>query len=325
MRKILITGAAGYIGSCLFFYLKNNFKVSLIDKRKNNNFHVLICDLLDLNKLNNVLEKEKPEFVVHFAAQSLVDETINKEKYYKNNIVATNNLLKSMKKNKINNIIFSSTAALYKYKNRIISEKSEIKPISTYAKTKYECEKLIKKSKKNSVVLRFFNVCSSLKSKKKIMGELHNPETHLIPTLVYKNMKKKLVYIYGDNYDTRDGTCIRDYIHINDICSAVKKSINYLSKRKNRFEVINIGSSTKITNLEIIKNVEKLTKIKTKFKFVKRRQGDVAKLSCSINKAKDKLNWNPTFSKIPRIIKDEISWIKHLDKLNIKRKFKNYL
>ena len=87
----------------------------------------------------------------------------------------------------------------------------------------------------------------------------------------------------------------------------------------------NEGSSTKITNLEIIKNVEKLTKIKTKFKLVKRRKGDVAKLSCSINKARNKLNWNPTFSKIPRIIKDEISWIKHLDKLNIKRKFRNYL
>ena len=92
-------------------------------------------------------------------------------------------------------------------------------------------------------------------------------------------MKKKLVYIYGDNYKTRDGTCIRDYIHINDICSAVRKSINYLSKNKNKFEIINIGSSTKITNLEIIKNVEKLTKIKTKFKLVKRRKGDVAKLA----------------------------------------------
>ena len=145
--KILITGASGYIGSCLYFYLKNKFYVSGIDKNQNRLVPIKKCNLLNYNKLNNFLKKEKPNLIVHLAAQSLVDETINKEKYYLNNVVATKNLVNSMKKNGLNNLIFSSTAALYKQKNKAISENDKTLPKSTYAKTKYECEKIIKKSK----------------------------------------------------------------------------------------------------------------------------------------------------------------------------------
>lgn len=325
MKKIIITGSAGYIGSCLFFFLKSKFKIIGIDKKKSNLNHLFISDLLNFDKINKILKKEKPDLIVHLAAQSLVDEKINKKKYYLNNIIATKNLLKSMKLNNLNNLIFSSTAAVYKKKNNLITEKDILKPISTYAKTKYECEKLIKKSKINSIILRFFNVCSSLTINNNIIGEFHNPETHLIPTVVYKNLYKKKVYLYGNNYKTSDGTCVRDYIHIKDICSAIDKSIIYLKNNLNKSEIINIGSSVNQTNLQIIKEIENITKLTTNFVVKKNRRGDVDKLVCSIDKAKRIINWKPKFSKIKIIINDEIRWVKYLKKNNLRRRFKNYL
>ena len=193
--KILITGASGYIGSCLYFYLKQKFRVLGVDKINNKFKLIKKCDLTNSKKLDRFLRKEKPNLIVHLAAQSLVDETINKNKYYLNNVVATKNLVNVMKKNNLNNLIFSSTAALYKYNNKVLNEKSRINPKSTYARTKNECEKIIRNSKINSIILRFFNVCSSLQLKKKIIGEFHNPETHLIPTIVYKNLlKQQIIY-----------------------------------------------------------------------------------------------------------------------------------
>ena len=323
MKKILITGGAGFIGSCLHLYLKNKYKILIIDKKKK--LFLSKLDLLNKKKLEIFLKKEKPELIIHLAAQSLVDETINKKKYYLNNIVATRNLVKCMKKNNLNNLIFSSTAAVYKDSNKKLSENSKINLNSTYAKTKYECEKIIKNSKLNSIILRFFNVCSSLKINKKIVGEFHNPETHLIPTIVYKNLYKKKVYIYGNNYKTLDGSCVRDYVHIKDICSAIDKSTSYLLNNIKKFEIINIGSSSQLTNLQILKKIEKITKIKTNFQIVKNRIGDVDKLSCLIKKSKDKLNWKPKYSRIETIINDEIEWVKYLKKQKLIRKFKNYL
>ncbi|MDB3889231.1 NAD-dependent epimerase/dehydratase family protein [Candidatus Pelagibacter sp.] len=325
MKKILITGVSGYIGSCLFYFLKDRFKILGLDKKQTEIIPIKHCNLLDKKKLNYYLKSEKPDLVIHLAAQSLVDETINKNKYYSDNILATKNLVFSMKKNNINNIIFSSTAALYKFNNKILTEKSAISPKSTYAKTKLHCEKIIKDSSLNSIILRFFNVCSSLTIKKKIIGEFHKPETHLIPTIVYKNICKKKIYIYGNNYNTKDGTCVRDYVHIKDICSAIKKSINYLLNNNNKFEIINISSSSKKTNFEILNTIQKITKIDNIYEVVKRRSGDVDYLTCSKSKAKLKLKWSPVYSNINRIIKDEIKWVHHLLKNKKFRKFKNYL
>ena len=323
--KILITGASGYIGSCLYLYLKKKFNITGIDRIQSKLIPIRKYNLLNSNKLNAFLKKEKPDLIIHLAAQSLVDETINKKRYYLNNVIATKNLIYAMKKNDLNNLIFSSTAALYMKKNKAISEIDKIKPKSTYAKTKYECEKIIQKSKINSVILRFFNVCSSLKIKNKIIGEFHNPETHLIPTIVYKNLLDKKIYIYGNDYNTKDGSCVRDYVHIEDICSAIKRSIQYLKKNKNKFEIINIGSATKKTNFEILDKIEKITGKANKFQVVKRRKGDGDFLTCSIKKAKKKLNWKPLFSSSEKIIKDEIRWVKYLLKNKKFRRFKNYL
>ena len=325
MRKILITGTSGYIGSALCLYLKKNFVIKGLDKNPSNNLKSAKINLLDFKKLNKFIKSFNPDTVIHLAAQSLVDETINKKKYFLNNVLATKNLLLSLKKNKIQNIIFSSTAAVYKYRNEPIKEKNSLKPLSAYAKTKFECEKLIKKSNLNYIILRFFNVCSSLKINKTIVGELHNPETHIIPTIVYKGIFNKKIYIYGNSYKTKDGSCVRDYIHIKDICSAIKNCLIILKNRNQTKEIINIGSQSKITNLEILNLVKEIIKSPINYKIVKNRKGDVAYLSCSISKAKKKLNWKPTNSKIEKIIKDEILWVKYLMKHNIKRNFKNYL
>ena len=323
--NILITGGSGYIGSCLALYLKKKYQIINLDKKDNKHLSIEICNLLNLKKLTNILKKKKPKLIIHLAAQSLVDETINKEKYYQNNVIATKNLVIAMKNNNLTNLIFSSTAAVYKYSGKILNEKNLIKPKSAYAKTKLECEKIIKNSKINSVILRFFNVCSSLKINNKIIGEYHNPETHLIPTIVYKNLLKKKFYIYGKNYNSIDGTCIRDYVHIKDICSAIDKSINYLFNNDKKFQIINIGSSSKNTNLEILQKIEKITKIKNIYTIADRRKGDVDLLVCSNSKAKKLLNWQPKNSDIKKIIKDEILWVMYLIRNKQFRKFKNCL
>ena len=286
MKKILITGSSGYIGSCLSLFLEKKFIIKGLDKNKSNYIKSIKINLLNTKKLDQLLKSFKPDVVIHLAAQSLVDETINKKRYFTNNIKATKNLLNSLKKNNISNIIFSSTAAVYKYKNQLLKENDQLMPISAYAKTKYECERLIKLSKLNYIILRFFNVCSSLKINNKIIGELHNPETHLVPTVVYKSIFKKKVYIYGNSYKTKDGTCIRDYVHIKDICLAIKNSVLKIIRSKKINEVINIGSYSNLTNMEIIKHTKKITNSELKYEIVKNRKGDLDKLSCSIDKAK---------------------------------------
>ena len=263
INNILITGANGYIGSCLFHVLKSKFKVIGIDKKKSKNKKVLQCNILNSRRLDLIIKKEKPELIIHLAAQSLVDETINKKKYYDNNVLATNTLLKVMKKNNVHKIIFSSTAAVYKQNSKPLKEESKIHALSTYAKTKLICEKNIRNQKNiKSIILRFFNVCSALD--KPIVGEFHNPETHLIPTIVYKALYKMKIYIYGNDFKTFDGTCIRDYIHIKDICSAIVKSTKFLLI-KNQSDLFNIGSHKGLSNNEIIHYLKKIIKKKNLF------------------------------------------------------------
>jgi UDP-glucose 4-epimerase len=305
--------------------LKKKYEITNLDKKNNKHISIKVCDLLNFKKLNNILRKKKPKLIIHLAAQSLVDEMINKEKYYQNNVMATRNLIMAMKNNNLTNLIFSSTASVYKYSGKILNEKSLLKPKSNYAKTKLQCEKIIRDSKINSIILRFFNVCSSLKINNKIVGEFHNPETHLIPTIVYKNLLKKKIFIYGKNYNTIDGTCIRDYVHIGDICNAIDRSVTYLFKNHKKIQIINIGSSSRNTNMEILKKIEKITKIKSLYNIVDRRKGDVDLLVCSNSKAKKILNWEPQKSNINNIIKGEIRWAKFLIKNHQKRIFKNYL
>ena len=321
--KILITGANGYIGNCLFCFLKKKFNIIGIDKETKLNNKIYKCDILNNKRFNQILEKEKPEIIVHLAAQSLVDETISKKKYYKNNVIATNNLIKSMKKNNITKLVFSSTAAVYQQSSKPLKENSILKPLSTYAKNKLICEQAIKKHKNiRSIILRFFNVCSAID--KPCIGEFHNPETHLIPTAVFKAMFNKWICIYGDDYPTPDGTCIRDYIHIKDIISAIEKSIKFLINKK-KSEIFNIGNYKGLSNKQIINSIQSIMKKNINLKFVNKRKGDIPQLICNSDKAKKLLAWQPKNSKIKKIIIDEIKWIYKLKSLGLKRRFKNYI
>ena len=324
--KILITGSAGYIGSCLFEYLKKKYNIFGTDKiipkiQKQKNF--FLCNLLDFNKINKIIEGINPDIIIHLAAQSTVDFIDKKKEYVKNNTYVTKNIIKSVRKNKIKHLIFSSTAAVYKNSNNKLTEKSQLRPNNIYGKTKLDCEKHIikninKYNKTNYLIFRFFNVCSSLFSLK--IGEVHNPETHLIPILSSKFKENKKIFIYGNNFKTIDKTCIRDYIHIADIVKAFDLGIKYLTKNK-KSEIINLGTKNGLSTLSIFKTFQNFYNYKyEKPFFKKRRKGDVDKLICDNKKSHKILKWSPKFSDISKIISDEKKWVNFINKKKIIRK-----
>lgn len=320
-KRILITGCTGYIGSVLTKKLKN--KTLGIDKQspkiKNNQFKKI--NILDKKKLFKFIQSFKPNIVIHLAAESTIDNVLLKKKNYKNNnIVGTQNLLDCLKNIDVKKFIFSSSASVYKNSNKVLLESDQIKPDNVYSKTKYKNEIQIKKffkNKKTSIyVFRFFNVCSADMFNK--VGELHNPETHLIPIMVNKALNDRVIKIYGNKYKTHDKTCVRDYIHINDLCSAIIKSIKIKPNRK--LNIINLGSGQGYSILQLVKKLELILKKKIKYKFVKKRFGDKAKLVCSIKQAKKSLLWVPDQSNLKKIFIDEINWQNYLKKKKIKKK-----
>tara|TARA_Y100000768_G_scaffold388351_1_gene383740 strand:- start:383 stop:1327 length:945 start_codon:yes stop_codon:yes gene_type:complete len=308
--KILITGSAGYIGSCLSAYLNKRFTVYNLDKKKTNQKKFFKINLKNKEKLNLLLKKIKPQIIIHLAGESLVDPKKKNHLYIENNIKSTNNLLECMKLNNLDKIIFSSTAAVYKDTNKSISEKSKIKSKSNYGKSKIKCEKNIIKSNLNYIIFRFFNVCSCLTDP--LIGENHKPETHLIPLATKKSLLNKTLYINGNNYSTKDGTCIRDYIHIKDICSFINKSIKHLLNIDKSF-IFNLGSGKSYSILDIVKEINKFHKLK--YKFTKKRKGDPASLTANIKKVSKILKWKPFNSKINRIIKDQFLFLHSIKKI----------
>jgi UDP-glucose 4-epimerase len=322
--KILITGSSGYIGSCLNIYLKKSFEVYLIDKEpyqkwsKVSKKYFYRCDLKNKINFKKFILKIKPDIIIHLAGQSTVDESISWKNYNDNNYLVTKNILSIMNEVGINKIIFSSTAAVYKPKDKKIYEKDVTAPSSKYGKSKLKSENLLTSNKKIcSIIFRFFNVCSALK--KPLIGEYHKPETHLIPIMISKFSKNKVMEIFGSDYNTKDGTCIRDYIHIFDICNAIKKSIYFIKNKKCGNYKINLGSGKGYSNKEIANIAMKLMRHKTNLQYVKKRKGDSQFLVCDIKKAKNILGWKPKKSTIKNIILNEIYWNKYLLKKNVSR------
>ena len=319
--KFLVTGGAGYIGSHMVKYLlKKDHDVTVYDnlssgklKYKNNvNFKKL--DLTNIKKLERAMCNSKFDAVFHFAGLSIVQDSQKQpQKYYLNNVLATKNLINTMIKYKINNFIFSSSASVYgKPNSNKISETQKMKPISEYGKNKKEIEKFLyklgKKKKFKSLSFRYFNAAGADESAN--IGENHFPETHLIPRILKSVKKNKLkVNVYGRNYETKDGTCIRDFVHVNDIVRAHYYGLGQFKKEK-CVKSYNIGSGKGYSVLEVIKGIEKITKKKINIVFEKKRTGDPPILIAKCEKIFNELNWKPKYKNIEKILFTAWNWHK---------------
>lgn len=325
--SVLVTGGAGYIGSHLVVELLNKgYDVVVVDnlststeksldaikKIAGKDFKFYKCDIKNGLELNKVFVENKIDVVVHFAAFSLVGESmINPLKYYDNNINGTKCLLETMIKNDVKKIVFSSTAAVYgEPKHLPILETDETLPTNTYGETKLAIEKMCKWCDSayglKYVALRYFNACGAHPSG--IIGENHNPESHLIPIILQvPNKKREYISIFGDDYNTPDGTCIRDYIHVCDLAQAHILALEYLMKG-NESNVFNLGNGVGFSVKQVIDEAEKVVGEKINCKLDKRRAGDPAVLTASSQKAKDVLGWKPEMNELHQIIKTAWDW-----------------
>ena len=319
--KFLVTGGAGYIGSHMVnFLLKKNHDVTIFDNLSTGKFinknriKFEKVDLINLSKLNKSMKNKKFDAVFHFAGLSIVSESEKKtKKYYLNNVLATKNLIKSMIKYNINNLIFSSSASVYGLPTtKKISENHRTRPISEYGKNKKEIEKILIKfgKKKNfkSISFRYFNAAGADESAK--IGESHHPETHLIPKVLESvKHRKKNMYVYGNTYNTKDGTCIRDYIHVNDIARAHYYGLKKFKNRKCTL-TYNIGTGRGHSVLEILNGIEKITKKKLNIIFKRKRKGDPPILVADCKKIFKELKWKPKYKNINKILLTAWKWHK---------------
>lgn len=312
--SVLVLGGAGYIGSHTVYELLEKGKDVIIVDNLQTGFEELIHpkakfylgDLRDKEFLNSVFEKENIEGVIHFAANSLVGVSMKEPlEYYDNNVYGMMVLLDVMKKHNVKHIVFSSTAATYGEPKQVpIQEADETFPTNPYGETKLAMEKMMKWCEKaygmTYVALRYFNACGAHPNGK--IGELHNPETHLIPLILQVPLGiRETINVFGNDYDTKDGTCIRDYIHVCDLADAHIKALNYLLNG-NPSQTINLGNGEGYSVLEIIKASEEVTNQMIKVNICERRAGDPAKLVADNNKAQTILGWKPQYTNVKDII-----------------------
>ena len=307
---ILVTGGAGYIGShCVMALLEQNKDVLVFDnlstghfetinKLKNfGNLEFIKGDLLNPDELKSLFDNHKIDAVIHFAAFSQVGESVkDPKKYYINNVCGTINLLTAMLEHNVNKIVFSSTAATYGEPEYIpIDEKHPQNPINPYGQTKLMIEKIMDDYDKayglKSVRLRYFNVAGA--DSKSRIGEWHEPETHLIPNILKSTFNTgKTFEMYGNDYDTKDGTCVRDYINIEDLINAHLLALEYLNNG-GETNYFNLGTNDGNTVKEVFNACEKITNQTIAVKQMPRREGDPASLVADNKKIKSTLGWSP--------------------------------
>ena len=302
--KILVTGGAGYIGSVLVNKLiEQGHEVSVIDDlsngfRENIDPRAKFTEgsILDKDNLNQALEGV--EVVYHLAAKIRVEEGEAKPELYKKvNIEGTLDLIKACVDKKINKFIFASTAAVYGDPEEFpVNENSKTNPVNVYGATKLEIDKYLEANAKNmgisTICFRFFNIGGALKTKQGSWLKIkHEGATHLIPSILHSSSNKPLL-IFGNDWPTKDGTPTRDFVHVVDLADALVKALNSLDKAGN--QVINLGTATGSTVLEVVKTAEKSLNKVISYNFASRRAGDSFALVTSNQKAKEILNWQPT-------------------------------
>ncbi|HEU64345.1 MAG TPA: UDP-glucose 4-epimerase GalE [Chlamydiae bacterium] len=320
-KPILVTGGAGYIGSQNCKELaKRGFLPITFDNLSTGNENFIKWgsffkgDLKDKDRLSWVIKKTKPTAVMHFAANALVSESIkNPKKYYENNVIGTLNLLNAMLENDIRYLIFSSSCATYGHPQfSPMCENHPQEPISPYGKSKYMIEQILKDYKKaynlKYISLRYFNAAGADLDVE--IGEDREEESHLIPLAIDTALGiNSDLNIYGTDFNTKDGTAIRDYIHVQDLATAHMRSLNYLFDQKRSLE-LNLGSETGFSVLEVINEIQSITNTKITMNFLPRREGDPEMLFATSKKAKEHLLWEPKFSDLKTILTSAIKWHK---------------
>lgn len=319
---ILVTGGAGYIGSHAVLALKNQgYDVIVLDNlvyghqeivEKVLQVKLIIGDISDRPLLEQIFANHKIEGVMHFSAYTYVGESVsNPAKYYQNNVVATLTLLEAMIAANIKKFVFSSTCATYGNPQKLpLTEDHPQNPINPYGKTKLMVEQILKDFDQayglKSVIFRYFNAAGA--DPNALLGEKHDPETHLIPLVLLTALKKRdSIAIFGTDYDTPDGTCIRDYIHVNDLADAHILGLKHLLAG-GETEAFNLGNGNGFSVKEVIETAKEVTQKEIKVVESPRREGDPAILIGSSDKAKAILNWQPQYSDLKQIIQHAWQW-----------------
>ncbi|NLL30086.1 MAG: UDP-glucose 4-epimerase GalE [Clostridiales bacterium] len=320
---ILVCGGAGYIGShAVHQLIEKGEEVVVVDNLETGHIESVHkqakfykVDIRNEEELDKVFKENNITEVIHFAANSLVGESMtNPLKYYNNNVHGTEVLLKVMINNDVKKIVFSSTAATYGEAEKMpITETDKTEPTNTYGETKLAMEKMMKWCDTayglKYVALRYFNVAGAHVSGS--IGEAHNPETHLIPLILQVPLgKREFISIFGEDYDTEDGTCIRDYIHVTDLANAHILAVEYLREGKDS-DVFNLGNGSGFSVKEMIESARRVTGHEIPAKICERRAGDPARLIASSKKAKEILNWEPKFTNVEEIIASAWKWHKN--------------
>lgn len=320
MKKILVTGGAGYIGShAVRALILKGYEVVVVDNLSKGHQKAVHpkavfveLDLADTKKLNEVFQQHRFDAVMHFAGSIEVGLSMkNPTLFFQNNFLNGLNLLEVMRENKVNKIIFSSTAAVYGNPVSIpIREDSELKPTNFYGESKLMFEQLLQKYDEfygfKYVALRYFNAAGADISGE--IGQAYEPATHIVPRVLQTLLGKlKDLKVYGTDYPTKDGTCIRDYIHVSDLIDAHLLALEYLFE-KNQSNFFNLGNGNGFSVREVIDTVQKVTGKEVPFTEADKREGDPAVLVADSEKAKQVLGWKPELAKLEDIVASAWKW-----------------
>ena len=328
MRSVLVCGGAGYIGShMLRSLLAAGFKPVVFDSLIKGHMQAVPAeaplikgDLLDSQALRRVFSEYNFEAVLHFAARIEVGESVRDPGlYYQNNVAGSLNLLMIMQEFQVRKLVFSSTAAVYGNPvQERISEDHPLDPINPYGRSKRMVEDMIMDFSTacglNAVCLRYFNAAGA--DPNGGIGEAHDPESHLIPNILKAaasqdspsgDVKPFELCVFGDDYPTPDGTCVRDYIHVCDLCDAHLLALNYLDEFKGK-TAFNLGSGNGYSIMQVIEAAERVSGCKIPYKIGPRRDGDAAILVADSSRAREVLGWNPRFDDLDVIVKTAWNW-----------------